>query len=246
MENFYSLCLRRFTTIAICVALLGTATFVAPVERAYANPQNTVSTKIQVATIATDKLNVRAAGSTSSAIKGKMYQGETARAGRESAGWIFIANSRVSGWVAKEFVKVNFMTEDAYKNSKKVTYRAPGKGQIGIANLAKQQLGKRYIHGAAGPYAFDCSGLVSYCYSKAGKRVPRSSSAYASFGNSVSLANAQPGDILCFTNGSRISHVGIYSGGGMFVHASTPQRGVRTDSVYSSYYSKRLKRIVRV
>lgn len=252
MENFHSLCLRRFTTFAICVALLGCAVFAAPVEKAYAAPQNTITgdqAHIKVATVKSGTLNVRAAASTSSALKGKLHAQETARAAAESGNWVFVANSRVSGWVSKEFVTLSTMSESAYRNMKNVAAVAVSTSSANgssIVSLARQQLGKRYVHGTAGPHSFDCSGLVNYCYSKVGKSVPRSSSAYASFGNSVSLANAQPGDILCFTNGSRISHVGIYSGGGMFVHASTPQRGVRTDSVYSSYYSKRLKRVVRV
>ena len=75
MENFHSLCLRRFTTFAICVALLGCAVFAAPVEKAYAAPQNTITgdqAHIKVATVKSGTLNVRAAASTSSALKGKL------------------------------------------------------------------------------------------------------------------------------------------------------------------------------
>ncbi len=243
MKKFYSLCLRRFTTIAICVALLGTATFVAPVEQAYANPQNTVSSTIKVATVKENNLNVRADASTSSQVKGKLYKGEIVRAAGENGNWVYIANSRVSGWVSKDFVSISNMSEQAYKAAN-AAVAVPQTSSV--VSLAQQQLGKRYVRGGSSPAGFDCSGLVSYCYSQVGKSVPRSSSAYASFGSSIPLTSAMPGDILCFSNGSRISHVGIYSGGGMFVHASTPQRGVRTDSVYSSYYSKRLTRVVRV
>lgn len=83
-----------------------------------------------------------------------------------------------------------------------------------VVGAAYSRLGCPYKWGAAGPNSFDCSGLVVWCYAKAGKSLPHSSGALASCGTRVSISSAQPGDILW-----RPGHVGIYIGGGKYIHA---------------------------
>ncbi|BBG05592.1 MULTISPECIES: C40 family peptidase [Pseudonocardia] len=96
-------------------------------------------------------------------------------------------------------------------------------------STAMAQVGKPYRWGATGPSAFDCSGLVSYAFSAAGKDVPRTSRAQASAGTSVSRSDLQPGDLVFFY--SPVSHVGIYIGGGQIVHASTSGKPVKVDDM---------------
>ncbi|MBC3194552.1 C40 family peptidase [Pseudonocardia sp. C8] len=91
------------------------------------------------------------------------------------------------------------------------------------------QLGKPYRWGATGPSAFDCSGLISYAYSKAGKDVPRTSRAQATVGTKVAKSDLRPGDLVFFY--SPVSHVGIYIGGGKIVHASTSGEPVKVSAV---------------
>lgn len=116
-----------------------------------------------------------------------------------------------------------------------------------IANLVKQFLGQRYIYGGSLPGGFDCSGLTSYVYKQFGITIPRTSAGQATFGQSIARANVQPGDILIYTtNGTgKPSHVGIYIGDNIFVHASNPTRGVVTDNINSNYYASRLLSIRR-
>lgn len=83
-----------------------------------------------------------------------------------------------------------------------------------VVGAAYSRLGCPYKWGAAGPNAFDCSGLVVWCYAKAGKSLPHSSGALASAGTRVSISSAKPGDILW-----KPGHVGIYIGGGKYIHA---------------------------
>ena len=117
-----------------------------------------------------------------------------------------------------------------------------------VVNLAYSKIGSPYVWGAEGPNSFDCSGLTSYVFrNAAGVSLPRTSSAQAGFGKTVSRANLQPGDLVFFnTNGSGVSHVGIYVGGGKMVHAPSSGKSVTTADINSSYYSSRFVTAKRV
>lgn len=86
-----------------------------------------------------------------------------------------------------------------------------------VVNIAKRYLGTPYRWGASGPDAFDCSGFTSFVYRQVGVSLPHSSRAQIGVGERVSRADLQPGDLVFF--GSPIRHVGIYVGGGQYIHA---------------------------
>ncbi|MCX7759444.1 MAG: NlpC/P60 family protein, partial [bacterium] len=86
-----------------------------------------------------------------------------------------------------------------------------------IVSFALNFLGTPYVWGGNTPSGFDCSGYVKYVYAHFGINLPRRASEQATVGQTVSLDEAQPGDLVFFY--SPISHVGIYLGDGMFVHA---------------------------
>ena len=94
---------------------------------------------------------------------------------------------------------------------------------------ALAQVGDRYEHAAMGPDAFDCSGLTAYAYAAAGIALPHSSRAQSQLGTQVSRAELQAGDLVFFY--SPISHVGLYIGGGIMVHARTYGSPVAVTSV---------------
>jgi peptidoglycan DL-endopeptidase CwlO len=104
----------------------------------------------------------------------------------------------------------------------------PGAAGAAIAT-ALGQVGDRYQHAAMGPDAFDCSGLTSYAYAAAGISLPHSSRAQSQLGTQVSRAELQAGDLVFFYN--PISHVGLYIGNGMMVHARTYGSPVAVTSV---------------
>ena len=93
------------------------------------------------------------------------------------------------------------------------------------------QVGDAYVWAAAGPDAFDCSGLVQYAYAAAGIDLPHSSRMQSTMGSPVSRSALQPGDLLFFY--SPVSHVGIYIGNGQMVHASTSGVPVKTAPIDS-------------
>jgi cell wall-associated NlpC family hydrolase len=80
-------------------------------------------------------------------------------------------------------------------------------------NVAAAQKNDPYLHGAAGPNAFDCSGLVQYSYAKAGKSLPRTAQGQYNKVRHISSASLQPGDLVFIgRSSSSIYHVGIYAG----------------------------------
>lgn len=122
----------------------------------------------------------------------------------------------------------------------KVKVESPVPSRSGIAGTGLSKVGSRYVYGATGPNAFDCSGFTQWVYRQHGISLPRTSGAQFSGTRRVSKSNLQAGDLVFFsgtTGGRGISHVGIYIGGGQFVHAANPRKGVRVDSLNSSYYS---------
>jgi cell wall-associated NlpC family hydrolase len=101
---------------------------------------------------------------------------------------------------------------------------ADGEGMVAV-QAALTRIGSPYSWGAAGPGAFDCSGLVMWAFGQAGVNLPHSSQALAQGGQAVSMDQMQPGDLITYY--SDASHVGIYIGDGMMVHASTYGTPVR-------------------
>ena len=107
---------------------------------------------------------------------------------------------------------------------------AAAAGRRGSAmSIAMGKLGAPYRWGAAGPGAFDCSGLVYWSYRQIGMTLPRSSSAQSRVGTPVSKGALQPGDLVFFYR--PVSHVAIYIGGGRVVHASTAGKPVKISNL---------------
>jgi peptidoglycan DL-endopeptidase CwlO len=94
-----------------------------------------------------------------------------------------------------------------------------------VVQAALTRVGAPYSWGAAGPSAFDCSGLVMWAYGQAGVGLPHSSQALATGGQPVAMSDLQPGDVITYY--SDASHAAIYVGDGMVVHASTFGQPVR-------------------
>ncbi|GAA2397722.1 NlpC/P60 family protein [Streptomyces coeruleofuscus] len=96
--------------------------------------------------------------------------------------------------------------------------------------FARAQIGKPYVWGAVGPGSYDCSGLTQAAWKAAGVTLPRTTWDQVNAGTTVSLTNAQPGDLVFFYDD--LSHVGIYIGNGMMIHAPKPGTYVREESIY--------------
>jgi len=114
-----------------------------------------------------------------------------------------------------------------------------------IIETARSLIGTPYCYGGEGNSCFDCSGYVNAAYRAAGIDLPRISRDIYKLGTSISISDAQPGDLVFFKRGSRINHVGIYCGNGKMLHAST-SKGVMLQSLDTPYYRKRFVGIKRI
>ena len=104
----------------------------------------------------------------------------------------------------------------------------------GVVGVAMQYLGVPYVWGGASPSGFDCSGLVMYAYARVGVSLPHNAAMQYGYGSPVSRAMLAPGDLVFF-NG--LSHVGIYIGGGQFIHSPHTGDVVKISSLSDSWYS---------
>jgi cell wall-associated NlpC family hydrolase len=96
--------------------------------------------------------------------------------------------------------------------------------------FARAQIGKPYVWGAVGPGSYDCSGLTQAAWKAAGVDLPRTTYDQVNAGTTVPLSQAQPGDLVFFYDD--VTHVGIYIGNGMMIHAPKPGTYVREESIY--------------
>lgn len=110
-----------------------------------------------------------------------------------------------------------------------------GSGRAATAlRYALAQVGKSYVYGAAGPNSFDCSGLTMRAWGAAGVGLPHSSAAQQGSGMRVSESDLQPGDLVFYY--SPVSHVALYLGNGLIVHAANPGQGVRISPLHMMPY----------
>lgn len=112
---------------------------------------------------------------------------------------------------------------------------APPSRYGGVVGIAMQYLGVQYVWGGASPSGFDCSGFVMYVYAQVGVSLPHYTGAQWNYGVPVSRDQLEPGDLVFFDG---LGHVGIYIGGGQFIHA--PQTGdvVKISSLGESWYAQ--------
>jgi peptidoglycan DL-endopeptidase CwlO len=122
---------------------------------------------------------------------------------------------------------------------------ADGSGPIDISRVQKavsaaySELGKPYVYGAIGPDAFDCSGLTQHVWAVAGVALPRTSEEQADIGPGIPVSQIQPGDLVIYFAGR--THVGIYVGHGMVIHAPRPGSDVQ----FTTLNSMPINKIVR-
>jgi cell wall-associated NlpC family hydrolase len=111
---------------------------------------------------------------------------------------------------------------------------APAPQYGGVVGIAMRYLGVPYVWGGASPSGFDCSGFVMYVFAQVGRSLPHNAAMQYSYGSPISRDQLAPGDLVFF-NG--LGHVGIYIGGGQFIHSPHTGDVVKISSLNESWYA---------
>lgn len=178
-------------------------------------------------------LNVRALPSYDSNVCRQLSEGTKVVIRGVEGDFYMIENGDWNAYVAKEYIDL-ITYEDFLKEDPKPT------GASGVVDIAMQYIGTPYRYGGSSPSGFDCSGFTSYVYRQVGVSLNRTAAGQAGNGVAVSRSELAPGDLVMFnTGGGGIGHVGIYVGGGNFIHSPYSGRTVCVESMNSGYYSSR-------
>ena len=155
-------------------------------------------------------------------------------------GWYKITTNGVTGYVSSDYM-VTCKDSAGARGDGAVAVATAASTSMGqqVVDYAKQYLGCPYVYGASGPSSFDCSGFTSYVYKHFGYTLNRTASTQLSNGTSVAKSELQPGDLVFFkyNTSKAASHVGIYVGGGQFIHASTNTYTVKFDDLTRGHYA---------
>jgi cell wall-associated NlpC family hydrolase len=115
----------------------------------------------------------------------------------------------------------------------------PASGAAVLAQ-ARNYTGVAYRSGGASPAGFDCSGFVQYLFSQLGVALPRTAEQQFEIGRRIGDGALAAGDLVFFrTDGRRVSHVGVATGTGSFIHAPNARSRVRLDRLDAEYWADR-------
>ena len=174
-------------------------------------------------------LNMRAGASTSFDSLCSIPSGTVLELEGVYEGWYKVTYAGNTGYVSSDYITIT--TEPTTASSSALGEQ--------IVALAKQYLGTPYVLGGNGPSSFDCSGFTKYIYAQFGYTLNRTATDQLQNGVSISRDELQPGDLVFFRyrTSKPVSHVGIYIGGGEFIHASTNRYMVQIDQMNSGHYA---------
>lgn len=201
------------------------------------------------------KVNIRSGPGTASRILTQANTGDSAYIIGLNNGWYKIIFGQYIGYIRSDYLvltEVPYENRDSqnsplfFRGGKSTGLRPsaealkkPTTAADQILNTAKQYLGVPYLWGGTTPKGFDCSGFVQYVFAKHGISLPRTSKQQYGVGSAVSRSQLKKGDLVFFnTSGSGVSHLGIYTGDGRFIHASS-SKGVVVSSLDNTYWAPR-------
>lgn len=213
------------------------------------------------AKVTADVLNMRATPDAGGEIVAMLEQGEYVSVTGFENGWYKVSYDDFSGYMSGDYLSLvaqkpqpkpasSGSSSGGSSSSSLPSGQSAGSGYGSgstIADYALSFRGVPYVYGGASPSGFDCSGFTMYVYDHFGYSLPHGATSQLNYGSAVSMSDMVPGDLVFFFDSnyasSGASHVGIYIGGGQFVHASSgPGYCVKVSSFYGdsdtgNYYS---------
>lgn len=181
----------------------------------------------------TQSLRVRTGPSMDSSTVDLIPLGEKLEVLEDMGEWVKVTFDSDEGYISSEYVEISEELETAVTITELQYGEGISDARVSIVQYAKQFLGNPYVWGGASlTNGTDCSGFTMSLYAKYGISLPHSSRAQANCGTRIDPANARPGDLFFYGNGSGINHVAMYIGGGQVIHASTERTGIRISNAY--------------
>ncbi|MDE6314070.1 MAG: C40 family peptidase [Lachnospiraceae bacterium] len=181
----------------------------------------------------TETLRVRTGPSMEDSTVDLIPLGEKLEVIEDMGEWIKVTFDSDEGYISAEYVQLSEELESAVTITELQYGEGVSDARVSIVQYAKQFLGNPYVWGGTSlTNGADCSGFVLSLYAKYGIGLPHSSRAQANCGTRINPADARPGDLFFYGNGSGINHVAMYIGGGQVIHASTERTGIRISNAY--------------
>lgn len=149
--------------------------------------------------------------------------------------WYCVSIDDEKVFVSKEFVTISYQLDKAVpvEELKKEGTKEVSSVRAQMVEYSKQFLGNPYVWGGTSlTNGTDCSGFVMRIYEHFGYAIPRNSRSQAAYCKSISASELKPGDLIFYGNGSTISHVAMYIGNGMVIHASTEKTGIKISNAF--------------
>lgn len=193
-----------------------------------------------------DPLNLRSGAGTGFNVIAKLHNGAPVKVLGVFDGWYKVTYSDKTGYVSSDYITLTADNQGTRKDGDVLVDQAvPLSGSVlgqGIVNEAMKHLGKAYRSGAKGPNSFDCSGFAYYCVKQAsGGSILLSGGSSTQWRTApgqriTSISQLQPGDLffICdpaYSAGYPTSHVAIYAGNGMLIHAADRKTGVVMNAI---------------
>lgn len=181
----------------------------------------------------TDSVNLRTGASTGDGVVAVVPAGsEVWLTGYIANGFSEVSSAWGDGWISSDYLGANPPAAPEPE--------APA-GNSAIVNFAMQFQGYPYVWAGNTPSGFDCSGFTQYVVQNTlGYDITHSTDIQATYGSPVGWGEWLPGDLIFFVGtyeGGYISHVGIYIGDGLMIHAENPGTGVVISDITSGYYA---------
>ncbi len=184
-------------------------------------------------------VNLRSTPGVNGDLLATLEEGETAYIIGLNCGWYKVMYEGQTGYIRSDLIA---LTEAPRNNSQTVIGTAPSVNTIGqkIVNQAEKYLGVPYVWGGTTTKGFDCSGFTQYVFKEMGYSLKRTAAQQLTNGTAVT-GELKPGDLVFFKNtyktNKAASHVGIYIGNNMFIHAGGSK--VQITSLDHEYYAPR-------
>ena len=212
----------------------------------YVESQPIMNIECGGAKVTTSVLNMRSGPGTENSIVTKLYEGSVAKIIGINNAWFKVQYRGETGYISPDYVSIVPYKATATASAPVAVSTSSGSASTAsgtrqqIIDYAAKFLGCKYVYGGNTPSGFDCSGYVKYVFKHFGVELTRTSA--NQYANSVKIKKSELkiGDLVFFSQNagsSKVGHVGIYVGGGQFIHAAAPGKGVRYDSLNSTYYS---------